>query len=86
MTRTCKKQYEAAKAAKSYNTSEAEGGWRRAAEAASGMNAHDVHAQVLHATSNGDRTAPMRGREPLRYPLLRGQPGVPAQAQNATTQ
>ena len=79
-------QCEAAKAARSYNTPEAEEGYCRTAEAASGMNAHDVHAQVLHATSNGGWTAPMRGREPLRYPLLRGQPGVPAQAHDETSQ
>ena len=86
MARACKKQYEAAKAAKSYNTPEAEEGCCRTAEAASGKSTHDTHAQELHAPGNGDLTAAMCGREPLRYPLLRGQPGVPAQAQNETSQ
>ena len=64
----------------------AEEGCGRTAKAAIGMSTHDNHAQVLHATDNGNLTAAMCNREPLRYPPLRGQPGVPAQARNKTKQ
>ena len=86
MTRACEIQCGAAKAAKAKSTHEAAEGCCKAAKAAIGMRTQNNHAQWLHATGNCDWTAAMRSQEPLRYPPLRGQPGVPAQAQTATTQ
>ena len=88
MTWTCtdKMQDKAANAAKRRNAHEVEEEQHRAARAAAGMSAHDNHAQKLYVESKCGVAAAMRSQEPLRYPPLRKQPGVPAQAQNWATQ